>query len=1429
MSDENFLYYFDFGFINMPQALQHNLGQVPLFHPFGSNFLFGTDKVYLSKNSFSLLNANVVPMYQQVTALNSYGANVIISTSNSLINGDLTSGDFTFQSYWSKGTFSASANKISATGSYFLGDNNTVYDIQGNQYFTTLGDAWSIIPENSNIIALSSSSGTAYNIFDLSVSYAVVSQYPIAKYIGNRLYSCSNTIMTISNSTSSNIAPNSMGHIEDYNGDVFFFPYNGNVVVQYQSSSLAGFDSNARPEYMPLPNTLSTLGTLALSDSGLLTQFTSDGFPNVLVNQRGKDTQRITRLSYDSMVDWYTQRPGTTQGVKSTYGALIGSGTLNVTSNGTTFVYVNGSLVLSNRVYFKVQVFINGQLDRTFEGFNVSQDFFMQSVIQKESYSVGFTTSTTSLLSTTVFGVQGSNVITLSGLLSIGAASDTATVTNGTTVALTPILPLGLTGYSYTTSNIIVFSESTSDVSFSTNVWFTSVNSSTSGSRYTLVDGMVFSTCPFISKPSGNYYATQDNSLIVRRDGSGINCIQNTLQESFPLYSNIYSPSDDKLFFFSASDATRNLIGIFDFTTNRVTHVNVKSQCPTGQVYNLVYNSGVLYALSDGPNLVYIIGTDVFDISSFTHVPKILTSIISVPIGDGVAFLPYSGSNVVCVNTTKSFYYQTDLPLVGNANGFDIRDGDVFGSSSAQFYCTLVFNGVSNTPVTPGNAPFFGPMSTFTNSVGLVDIQNSWALTTTNVRNISTLGSPLSHSISNPVLSFPKDEWIAVMSSTSQAVQFIPLGVNQRFVNPFLQYSYPISPISPEAYRRLGNTVYMFPLAFDMSTKQFTFFSNVAPGVLGIGPNLELARITSYNGLTFPENFINLSDDGKKIITTGNVYQYDGQSLLASPYDFMQISSSNILANASTWVSYSETPAKKQIQISNIRAIQGNASNTICVTDSNIVCVSNTFEYGFTVVSGIQGPVRDVVFNTSNIFILADASFYVYTNTLTRYPLNPKFNTQIIEMQGDIFIASSSDTDLYRFSTNTSTVDRFITQPSGQLGTTFSLASNVYTRLSPGSLLVYNSEAVPLYSQTFPYSIQASTRLNSTIYYSCPPNIVSYDITKPYWLMSSYSNIGPLQSNVTTFTTDGTRKVFGVAANVIYEYDTITSNILTRPAMMGPWTPTFSVYDSKSIFMFPSGNVYTFAGSLNFPNFDTIPQVTVDYLRDLAFDGRYVYTLSNIIYAIDTSTFDQVYQVLIQNNFPIFTTSVSGGYYDGQFLNITAGTMNTQIDLYPVSSNPIIEASIIANSAFLSGVEKNWMNSGPLDYIVMQVQESIVDQGYYMVDFLNPAKEFIITSPLRNIKVFLNGNLLVNPELKYMSNVNQLRYHSRHATYQDTYCLSLSLAPEKNIPSGHINMSRINEKVFASETDGPVTLFALTHNIFRVRDGLGGLVFNARM
>lgn len=1431
MVNENELIYFDLSFLYTPFSIIHNIGQVPLFTPFGASFAFSTDRLYLNSNS--------TPLYSQSTALTTYGSNVIIGTSNSIIVADNTCGDFNYNGYWSRGTFSSVQNKIAAVGNYFLTDDNRVYDINGNMWYVPLSDAGDIIIENSNVIALPTYTNYAYNIFDFSQVYSVPEMSPIGKYISGYLYSCSPNLPYLYRSTVANVTVHevpgtqSFGHIEEYNSNVYFFPSYGNVITMYNSLSLATFDSNTRPEYTPIPNTISSLGPLLLSDSSILTLFV-DGIPNVLSTLRGKDVQRTTLLPYSSMLDWYTQSQSSQQGVKSIYGALIGSGTLNVTSDATTFVYINGSLALSNSVYFKVQLFINGALIQTFQGFNLTNDFFKY-VVQRGRYSVGFTTSTSSLLTATVFGTQGSDVITLSGLLSIGAPSDTATIVNGSTVSLTPTVPIGLTGYSYSTSNIIVFTESYANVSFSSNIWFTDYTSSSPcGSRYTQVDGMIFSTCPFIQKPSGNYYATQDNSLIVYKTGTTTQLIENTSNESLPLYSNIYSPSDNLLFFYSASDATRNLIGIVDFFTKKVTHVNVKAQCPTGQVYNLVYNAGVLYALSDGPKLVYLIGSQVFDISTLPDVPKILTSIVSVPVGDGVAFLPCTGSNIVCVNTTKSFYYQTAFPTTSNGNFFNIKDGTLFGSSTNQFYTELVFNGISTSPQTfPLEGPFMPPLSIYTFISNLLDIKSSWILTSTLVKNSLTT---YSHTVTNPILSFPKTDWLSIESSTSNQVVFLPIGEDYQFLDQFVYYNISDYPSQYQAYRRIGSNVYMFPYVFNMANGQYTQWSNIAPDVLAIGPNLECAYQNSYAGIPFgdTEVFIELSSDGKSIITTGNVYQYDGQTLLLSPVQGMQVTSSNLMANASTWVSYSNVSAKNITSSpASIRSMKASASNILCVTDSNIICFSNSLEYSYTVVSGIQGPVRDVIFQTSNILILADGSLYTYDTALSRKPLATKFNTQLIQTQNDIYIASSIDIDLYRLSSNTSTVDRFIDPPNGTPGASFSLGSNVYTLLMDiydnPFIMVYDSNSVPLYSQTFPYSIQSSYKLGSTIYYSCPPNIVAYDTTKPFWIMNSYSNIGPV-GDISVFTSDGENTLYAISTDLfcIQAYDTVTSTLTTLPANLESSIPTFAVYDSKSIFMMPYGHLYTFSDSLVFPQFDVIPQVPVNYLSDLEFDGRYVYTLSNIVYAVDTTTSD-VYQVLIQNTLPQFTTSVSSGYYDGQFLNICSGNVNTQIDLYPVSTSPLIEASIIANSAFISQQEKQWMNSGPLDYIVTHVQQTTIDQGYYMVNFLNPTKEFILTGPLESLKVFLNGNLLVDPSTRYMSNVSQLQYHSRRSTFQDTYCVSLSLGPEQTIPTGHINLSRIKEQVFASDTNGPVTLYALSHNIFRARDGIGGLVFNTNM
>jgi hypothetical protein len=219
--------------------------------------------------------------------------------------------------------------------------------------------------------------------------------------------------------------------------------------------------------------------------------------------------------------------------------------------------------------------------------------------------------------------------------------------------------------------------------------------------------------------------------------------------------------------------------------------------------------------------------------------------------------------------------------------------------------------------------------------------------------------------------------------------------------------------------------------------------------------------------------------------------------------------------------------------------------------------------------------------------------------------------------------------------------------------------------------------------------------------------------------------------------------------------------------------------------------------------------------------------MSNIIYKIDTTDLS-TFQVLVDPTFPKFT-NVSGGYFDGRFLNITGSNYVSQYDLVPFKfQQNSLTSSAIVNYAALTQEEVRWLNSGPLDYLFTQIQQSNVNNGYYMVDLLNPTKEIILNGPLSSFKMFLNGNLNINPSKNYMSNVSQLLYHSRAGNISNLYCVPFSFAPEMNVPSGHINMSRIKEKVFACETSGPVSLIALNHNIFRVRDGLGGLVFNTR-
>ena len=341
-------------------------------------------------------------------------------------------------------------------------------------------------------------------------------------------------------------------------------------------------------------------------------------------------------------------------------------------------------------------------------------------------------------------------------------------------------------------------------------------------------------------------------------------------------------------------------------------------------------------------------------------------------------------------------------------------------------------------------------------------------------------------------------------------------------------------------------------------------------------------------------------------------------------------------------------------------------------------------------------------------------------------------------------------------------------------------------------------------------------------------NVIIQDTTKNFWDASSFSNLtSKIQSSIDSLQTYGDYNIVGLGNNKISLVDPLNDSIVEYNMDTENSDLNFSVFDGKSFSMFSkaSQNAYRFYVNQQgtFSPIDILLAPKLDTLNGFAFDGRYLYTLSDNVYTVDTTSTTQYTANLWQSN-----TSTVSGFFDGRYMTMYNTTnVCSRTDLIPYTQNNNCLASAIVNYAYLSEKENEWMKGGPLDYVVTQVQQSTINDGYYNVNFLNPVKELIMTGPLDSFRVYFNGNLNTDPDKRYMSNISQLFYHSRMATYQNTYAVSFSNAPEKNIPSGHVNMSRIIEKVFASKTRGPVNIFALSHNILRVRDGIGGLIFNS--
>ena len=186
--------------------------------------------------------------------------------------------------------------------------------------------------------------------------------------------------------------------------------------------------------------------------------------------------------------------------------------------------------------------------------------------------------------------------------------------------------------------------------------------------------------------------------------------------------------------------------------------------------------------------------------------------------------------------------------------------------------------------------------------------------------------------------------------------------------------------------------------------------------------------------------------------------------------------------------------------------------------------------------------------------------------------------------------------------------------------------------------------------------------------------------------------------------------------------------------------------------------------------------------------------------------------------------------------------------------------SLDTEFVFLTEDERNYMMSGPLDYIITQVQMSkfLMKAGEntksVMLNFSHPVRELFFVSQsdaavaanypnryntITNVKLQFNNEIVFNRSRKFLVYEQALKHHISPPklgtnTYDESEfaMYSFALKPEVYYPTGQVNMSRISHKLLTLQIN-PINgsdnnntrVYAVNYNVLRIESGVAGLKF----
>ena len=188
-----------------------------------------------------------------------------------------------------------------------------------------------------------------------------------------------------------------------------------------------------------------------------------------------------------------------------------------------------------------------------------------------------------------------------------------------------------------------------------------------------------------------------------------------------------------------------------------------------------------------------------------------------------------------------------------------------------------------------------------------------------------------------------------------------------------------------------------------------------------------------------------------------------------------------------------------------------------------------------------------------------------------------------------------------------------------------------------------------------------------------------------------------------------------------------------------------------------------------------------------------------------------------------------------------------------VVANPSLTATIIAEYAYLTDVEMNWIGTHKIDYLVTQQQYQNFQlrpnftSAIYELNILNPVREmFFIVQPITNPNYDYSNNGLISLAMSFNNSeaftadttdnlyLSSLVPFNRYINYptRNYYMYSFTTQTETAQPWGQVNMSRIRHialeiKTQALNVQKELRVCAVNYNVLRVADGLAGLMFNS--